>query len=43
MDFLFATKDKTDQFKLLWQSYSSALKRTEVVDLSPAHCGKGNS
>lgn len=35
MDFLFATKDKTNQFKLLWQSYSSALKRTEVVDLSP--------
>lgn len=35
MDFLLATKDKTNQFKLLWQSYSSALKRTEVVDLSP--------
>lgn len=35
MDFLFATKDKTNHFKLLWQSYSSALKRTEVVDLSP--------
>lgn len=35
MDFLFATKDKTNQFKLLWQNYSSALKRTEVVDLSP--------
>lgn len=35
MDFLFATKDKTDQFKLMWQSYSSALKRTEAVDLTP--------
>lgn len=35
IDFLFVTKDKTDQFKRLWQSYSSALKRTEVVDLSP--------
>ncbi len=40
MDFLFATKDKTDQFKLLWQSYSSALKRTEVVDLSPLIAAK---
>lgn len=40
MDFLFATKDKADQFKLLWQSYSSALKRTEVVDLSPLIAAK---
>lgn len=40
MDFLFATKDKTNQFKLLWQSYSSALKRTEVVNLSPLIAAK---
>lgn len=43
MDFLFATKDKTDQFKLMWQSYSSALKRTEVVDLTPSITAKNTA
>lgn len=43
MDFLFATKDKTDQFKLLWQSYSAALKRTDVVDLSPLIAAKNTA
>lgn len=43
MDFLFATKDKTDRFKLLWQRYSSALKRTEVVDLSPLIAAKNTA
>lgn len=35
MDFLYATKDKTDRFKLIWHTYSAALKRTDVVDLTP--------
>lgn len=43
MDFLFATKDKTDRFKLLWQSYSAALKRSDVVDLSPLITAKNTA
>lgn len=35
MDFLYATKDKMDRFKLTWHTYSAALKRTNVVDLTP--------
>ena len=35
MDFLYATKDKMDRFKLTWHKYSAALKRTNVVDLTP--------
>lgn len=35
MDFLYATKDKADRFKLIWHTYSAALKRTDVVDLAP--------
>lgn len=35
MDFLYATKDKMDRFKLTWRTYSAALKRTNVVDLTP--------
>ena len=35
MDFLYATKDKADRFKLIWHTYSAALKRTDVVDLTP--------
>lgn len=35
MDFLYATKDKMDRFKLIWHTYSAALKRTNVVDLTP--------
>lgn len=35
MDFLYATKDKMDRFKLIWHTYSAALKRTDVVDLTP--------
>ena len=35
MDFLFASKDKTKQFQLIWQRYSAALKRTDVVNLQP--------
>lgn len=35
MDFLYATKDKMDWFKLIWHTYSAALKRTNVVDLTP--------
>lgn len=35
MDFLYATKDKMDRFKLTWHAYSAALKRTNVVDLTP--------
>jgi hypothetical protein len=35
MDFLFASKDKAGQFKLIWKDYSSTLKRTDVVDLAP--------
>lgn len=35
MDFLYATKDKMDRFKLTWHTYSATLKRTNVVDLTP--------
>jgi hypothetical protein len=35
MDFLYATKDKMDRLKLTWHTYSAALKRTNVVDLTP--------
>ena len=35
MDFLYATKDKMDRFKLTWHAYSAALKCTNVVDLTP--------
>ena len=35
MDFLYATKDKMDRFKLTWHTYSAALKCTNVVDLTP--------
>lgn len=35
IDFLYATKDKMDRFKLIWHTYSAALKRTNVVDLTP--------
>ena len=35
MDFLYATKDKADRFKLIWHTYSAALKRTNVIDLTP--------
>lgn len=35
MDFLFASKDNTKQFQLIWQRYSAALKRTDVVNLQP--------
>lgn len=43
MDFLYAKKDKTDQFKLTWQSYSAALKRTDVVDLTPLLSAKNKA
>lgn len=35
MDFLYAIKDKMDRLKLTWHTYSAALKRTNVVDLTP--------
>lgn len=35
LDFLYSTKDKMDRFKLTWHTYSAALKRTNVVDLTP--------
>ena len=35
MDFLFATKDKTNHFKLIWKCYSDALKGTDIIDLEP--------
>lgn len=35
MDFLFVTQENTDAFRLTWQQYSAALKRTDVTDLSP--------
>lgn len=43
MDFLYATKDKTDQFKLIWHTYSAALKRTDVVDLTPLVAAKNEA
>ena len=43
MDFLYATKDKTDRFKLIWHTYSAALKRTDVVDLTPLVAAKNEA
>lgn len=43
MDFLYATKDKTDRFKLIWHTYSAALKRTDVVDLTPLVTAKNEA
>ena len=43
MDFLYATKDKTDRFKLIWRTYSAALKRTDVVDLAPLVAAKNEA
>ena len=43
MDFLYATKDKTDRFKLIWHAYSAALKRTDVVDLTPLVAAKNDA
>lgn len=35
MDFLFVSKEKTDGFRRTWQQYSAALKRTDVMDITP--------
>lgn len=43
MDFLFASKDKTKQFQLIWQCYSAALKRTDVVNLQPIITAKNSA
>ena len=43
MDFLYTTKDKTDRFKLVWHTYSAALKRTDVVDLTPLVAAKNEA
>ena len=43
IDFLYATKDKTDRFKLIWHTYSAALKRTDVVDLTPLVAAKNEA
>ena len=40
MQFLFANKERMDQFKQTWQSYSTALKKTEVVNLTPLLAAK---
>lgn len=34
-DFLFTTKDDIARFNTAWKTYSSVLKRTDVVNLSP--------
>lgn len=43
MDFLYATKDKMDRFKLVWHTYSAALKRSNVVDLTPLVTAKNEA
>lgn len=43
MDFLYATKDKMDRFKLIWHTYSAALKRSNVVDLTPLVTAKNEA
>lgn len=43
MDFLFVTKDKAEQFKMVWHNYSSALKRTEAKDLSSLITAKSSA
>lgn len=43
MDFLFVSKEKADGFKLTWQSYSNALKQTDVTDLTPLLSAKSDA
>lgn len=43
MDFLFVTKEKADGFKQTWQSYSDALKQTDVADLAPLLSAKSEA
>ena len=43
MDFLFVTKEKTDVFRRTWQQYSAALKRTDVMDITPLVAAKNEA
>lgn len=43
MDFLFVSKEKTDGFRRTWQQYSSALKRTNVMDITPLVAAKSKA
>lgn len=43
MDFLFVTKEKTDSFRRTWQQYSAALKRTDVMDITPLVAAKSEA
>lgn len=43
MDFLFVTKDNADHFRLKWQAYSAALKRTNVTELAPLIAAKAEA
>lgn len=43
MDFLFVSKEKTDIFHGIWQQYSAALKRTDVVDITPLVAAKNEA
>ena len=40
MDFLFVTREKTDNFRRTWQQYSAALKRTDVMEITPLVAAK---
>lgn len=43
MDFLFVTKEKTDNFRRTWQQYSTALKRTNVTEITPLVAAKNKA
>ena len=40
MDFLFPNKEKKDGFRRTWHNYSAALKRTDVMDITPLVAAK---
>lgn len=43
MDFLFPNKEKKDGFRRTWHNYSAALKRTDVMDITPLVAAKSEA
>ena len=43
VDFLFVSEEKTDGFRRTWQQYSAALKRTDVMDITPLVAAKSEA
>lgn len=43
MDFLFVTQEKTNRFRRIWQQYSAALKRKDVMEITPLVAAKNEA